>query len=66
MLFLSTVLSNNAFLNFRLYMWEYVSDKSINLWDLVKKHIDESMQVEYLVETPGDSYPPSAQTRKHS
>ena len=47
-------------------MWEYVSDPSINLMGLVKKQMDESIQVESLVETPGNPYPPPARTVKHS
>ncbi len=45
-------------MDFRLYMWEYVTDPSINLRGLVKKQLDESMQVEALVATPGNPYPP--------
>jgi len=47
-------------------MWEYATDKSINLWGLVKKQMDEPMQVESLVETPGNPFPPPAGTGKHS
>ncbi len=47
-------------------MWEYVTDPAINLWGLVKKQMDESMQVESLVETPGNPFPPPARTSKHA
>jgi hypothetical protein len=47
-------------------MWEFVTDPSINLLGLVKKQVEESMQVESLIDTPNNPFPPPARTSKHS
>jgi len=54
------ILSKHSFLIRRLYIWEYVTDPSINLLGLVKKEMEESMQVESLIETPANPFPPAA------
>ena len=48
--------------HYRSYRWDFVTDKSINLWGLVKKQMDESMQVESVNGTPGNPLPPPART----
>ena len=47
-----------------LYMWEYSTDPTINLWDLVNKGLEEDIVVDSGKVTP-NKRPPPARKFKH-
>jgi len=47
-----------------LYMWEYSTDPTINMWGLINKSLDEDMVMDYGKATPNTG-PLPTRKQKH-